>query len=354
MRSKLIGAAVLLIVIIGAAVYYFYGKTTELTVLNGYLGGEKTGIMEDKQIADILSKKYHIAFDYSRAGSLDMVTADQTDRDYLFPSSRTALEYYKEQHGDPVSEEIIFNTPLVLYSHKAVAEALMTDGTVTLSSDGVYYADMEKLADKITGKVTWAQAGLPELYGNVTVDTTDPVRSNSGNMFAALMANVLCGGKTADEESVKEIMPQLKEIFAELGYMETSSSDLFNQFIRTGIGAKPIIAGYENQLLEYAAENPEQYEKLADDIVIIYPTPTIWSTHIYIALDETGRQGAIALCDEKIQQLAWEKHGFRTSGCDISSDSGAPMVTGIAPELNAVINMPDYRIMKIIMEELED
>ena len=73
-----------------------------------------------------------------------MVTADQSGRNYLFPSSRTALDFYKERQGEPVSDEIIFNTPLVLYSHKAVAEALMTDGTVTLS-DGVYYADMQKL-----------------------------------------------------------------------------------------------------------------------------------------------------------------------------------------------------------------
>lgn len=353
MKAKLIGAVILIAVMLAAAGYYFYGKTTDVTVINGYLGGEKIGIMEDKQIADILAKKYHIAFEYSRAGSLDMVTADQSGRNYLFPSSRTALEFYKERQGEPVSDEIIFNTPLVLYSHKAVAEALMTDGTVTLS-DGVYYADMQKLTEKIKSRVTWAEAGLPELYGNVTVDTTDPVRSNSGNMFAALLANVFCGGKTVDEARVKEIMPQLKEIFSDLGYMETSSSDLFNQFIRTGIGAKPIIAGYENQLLEYAAENPDQYAKLKDDIVIIYPTPTLWSTHIYIALDETGKQGAAALCDEKIQQLAWEKHGFRTSGCDISSEGGEGKVNGVAPQLNAVINMPDYKAMKIIMEGLED
>ena len=96
------------------------------------------------------------------------------------------------------------------------------------------------------------------------------------------------------------------------------------------------------------------YEKIAEDIVIIYPIPTIWSTHIYIALDETGKQGAAALCDEKIQQLAWEKHGFRTSGCDISSEGGEGKVTGIAPELSAVMNMPDYKVIKLIMEELED
>ena len=351
MKAKLIGAAVLIIVIIGAAGYYFYGKSVDVTVLSGYLGGEKIGLFEDEEAADILAKKYHIAFDYSRAGSLDMVTADMTERNYLFPSSRTALEYYNEINGSTVSDEIIFNTPIVLYSHKQVAEALMTDGTVTLT-DGVYYADMKKLTDKLVNNVSWADVGLSELYGNVSVDTTDPVRSNSGNMFAALLANVLCGGKTADRESVSEIMLQLKKIFSDLGYMETSSSDLFNQFLRMGVGAKPIIAGYENQILEYASENPDKYAAIKDDIVIIYPTPTVWSTHIYIALDEAGKAGAEALCDEKIQQLAWEKHGFRTSSCDISSAGGDGGVNGIAPQLNAVINMPDYEVMKIIMEEL--
>lgn len=353
MKSKLIGAVILVVVIISAGGYYFYSSSKNVTVINGYLGGEKIGIMEDEEIAGILAKKYHIAFDYSRSGSLDMVTADQNGKNYLFPSSRTALEYYKEEHDNPVSDNIIFNTPIVLYSHKAVADALMKDGTVSVK-DGVYYADMKKLTEKITGGVSWADIGLTDLYGNVSVDTTDPVKSNSGNMFAALLANMLCDGKTADEQSVQKIMPQLKSIFDNLGYMETSSSDLFNQFIRTGIGAKPMIVGYENQILEYAAENPDKYKKIADDIVIIYPTPTIWSTHIYIALDENGKQGADALCDEEIQQLAWEKHGFRTSDCDISSQGGDGKVAGIAPELNSVINMPDYKVIKMIMKELED
>lgn len=64
--------------------------------------------------------------------------------------------------------------------------------------------------------------------------------------------------------------------------------------------------------------------------------------------------GAAALCDEKIQQLAWEKHGFRTSDCDVSQQEGEEPVKGIPPELNSVINMPDYKVMKIIIEELDD
>ena len=130
--------------------------------------------------------------------------------------------------------------------------------------------DMAGLVAEIEAGTTWADLGLPELYGTVAVNTTDPVRSNSGNMFAGLLANVLCGG-VADADSVEAVLPRLKAIFEKLGYMEASSSDLFDQFLKTGMGAKPMIAGYENQLLEFAVENPEDWEQLKDDIVLIYP-----------------------------------------------------------------------------------
>ncbi|MGN1119499.1 MAG: hypothetical protein ACI4Q4_04020, partial [Oscillospiraceae bacterium] len=134
------------------------------------------------------------------------------------------------------------------------------------------------------------------------------------------------------------------------GYMETSSSDLFNQFLRMGVGAKPIIAGYESQLLEYAAENPEDFDKIKDDVVVIYPSPTVWSTHIYIALDDAGKSGIEALTDPQVQRLAWEKHGFRTSG--YTSGSGETAVSGIPDTITAVMNMPGYNVMKRIIDEL--
>ena len=43
---------------------------------------------------------------------------------------------------------------------------------------------------------------------------------------------------------------------------------------------------------------------------MIYPTPTVWSTHVYIALDDQGKKGTEALLDEEVQRLAWEKHGI--------------------------------------------
>lgn len=349
MKPKIIGAIILAVTALAAGLIMMFTESTKTTTLSGYLGGEKIGLFEDEEIAERIKKQYHLEFDYSRAGSLDMVTADFSWRNYLFPSSQTALEYYSEVHGSSKGDEIVFNTPIVLYSHKIIAQALEKQGVVYMS-DGVYYADLEKLTALILEEKQWKDIGVPQLYGEVFVDTTDPARSNSGNMFAALLANSLNGGKTVDERTIGEILPKLKRIFSRTGYMETSSSDLFNQFLRMGVGAKPIIVGYESQLLEYAAENPKDYEKIKDDIVIIYPSPTVWSTHIYIALDDAGKQGIEALTDPEVQRLAWEKHGFRTGDYSVSGKGSA--VSGVPETITAVMNMPNYNVMKRIIEEL--
>ena len=244
----------------------------------------------------------------------------------------------------------LFNTPIVLYTHRPILEAFQKRGLVT-ERDGVYYMHMAGLVAEIEAGTAWADLGLPELYGTVAVNTTDPVRSNSGNMFAGLLANVLCGG-VADADSVETVLPRLKAIFEKLGYMEASSSDLFDQFLKTGMGAKPVIAGYENQLLEFAVENPEDWAQLKDDIVLIYPTPTVWSSHIYIALDEAGEAGIDALLDEEVQRLAWENHGFRTEVSGTDADEDHFGVPHLAAEITQVAAMPSYAAMEKIIAAL--
>ena len=350
MKTKLIGLGILAAVIIAAAAYVFISNSQTVTEINGYVGGEKIGLLEDEEVQDILRDRYRLVIDYAKAGSIDMVTDDAEGRDFLFPSNQTALELYKQVHGDPVKSEIILNTPIVLYTRSAVAQALVDSGLAVVTN-GVYTVDMEKLTETIEAGTTWEEIGLPQLYGSVSVGTTDPTQSNSGNMFAGLLANTLCGG-VADESNLAEILPRLQNIFQKLGYMESSSSDLFDQFLKTGMGAKPLIAGYENQLLEFAVENPDTWEQIKGDIVIMYPTPTVWSSHVYIALDEAGTAGIDALLDEDIQRLAWEKHGFRTGVYDTPTDAARFGVSGIAEELTQVAPMPDANTMDRIIKAL--
>lgn len=350
MKTKFIGLGILAAVILAAVAYVFISNSQKVTEINGYVGGEKIGLLEDEEVQAILRDEYKLTIDYAKAGSIDMITADAAGRNFLFPSNQTALELYKQINGDPVKSEIVLNTPIVLYTRSAVAQAL-TDSGIASTSDGIYYVDMVKLTEAIESGKTWEEIGLPQLYGSITVGTTDPTKSNSGNMFAGLLANTLCGG-VAYENNLEEILPRLQNIFQKLGYMESSSADLFDQFLKTGMGVKPLIAGYENQLLEFAVENPGTWEQIKDDVVMLYPTPTVWSSHVFIALDEAGAAGIDALLDEDIQRLAWEKHGFRTGVYGAPTNAEHFGVSGIAEEITQVAPMPDANTMDRIIKAL--
>lgn len=353
MKKKLIGLVLLIVIMIVIGVIYFIsGRAPKIVSVDGYVGGEKIELLEDAEVQAIFKEKYGVQADYSRAGSLDMMTADMEGMDYLFPSSSIAEEYYEDLHGSPQQSEIVLNTPIVLYTHRSVLDAFDSHGLITQSGSS-YYVDMPKLVELIQNDTAWADIGLPELYGTISVDTTDPSSSNSGNMFSALLANVLNGGQTLTEENLQQILPQLEDIFGKLGYMETSSSDLFSQFLRMGVGAKPIIAGYESQLIEYAALYPDQYESMKDDIVMLYPAPTVWSTHVFIALDDNGQLLLNALLDEDVQKLAWEKHGFRTGNYTTVSESENLTAVGVADDITQVTQVPSYDVMKVIIEQLQ-
>lgn len=350
MKTKWIGLGILGgVMAIVAAWFAFRPQPTQ--AIQGYLGGEKIGLFEDANFQEEVKKISGLQIGYRKAGSLDMVRADQTGMSYLFPASQTALELYKEEVGQPRRAEIIFNTPLVLYTHTVVRDCLQKAGLIT-ETDGCYFMDMEKFAQAIVDGKTWADVGLPELYGSISVKTTDPTKSNSGNMFAALVANAMNGGTVVTRETVQAILPDLQKFFSRMGYLDTSSADLFTQFLKMGVGAYPMIAAYENQLLEFAVANPEDWKVLGKDIVIIYPTPTLYASHVMISLDEFGDRAIDALLAPSVQDLAWKKHGFRT-GVAGSQPTDAFGVQGVLPQVTRIMPMIDFQTMEQMLQALQ-
>ena len=78
MKTKLIGLGILAAVIIAAVAYVFISNHQAVTEINGYVGGEKIGLLEDEEVQDILRDRYKLVIDYAKAGSIDMITADAT------------------------------------------------------------------------------------------------------------------------------------------------------------------------------------------------------------------------------------------------------------------------------------
>lgn len=356
-KSKVIGLVALLAavaIVLGAVVWRqtrpepAAPRTPD--AVTGYLGGEKTGLFDDPQFRQ-LAADAGLDVDYRKAGSLAMMDADQSGMDYLFPSSRAAVEYGTSRGVDTSHADIVFNSPIVVYTHKAVADALVGSGIMSVS-DGVYRIDMAKAVDAMTADRTWADLGYAAGYGQFRIDSTDPVQSNSGNEYAALVATVLNGGQPATVESVNRDADTIRAIFAKSGWMETSSEDSFNQFLTLGVGSKPMMIGYESQLLDLAVNQPDAYAQVRDDVILAYPTPTVWSTHTLIALDDNGERLLDLLRSPDMQKLAWERHGFRAAnyvGTDSIERFGVP---GTVDQVTGVSELPDNDAMQALIATL--
>jgi len=205
----------------------------------------------------------------------------------------------------------------------------------------------------VNDRTTWKDIGLDDLYGSVKFVSTHPAKSNSGNMGSGLVANLMNGGKVVDEQAIQTLLPQIKQLYGRLGYMEHSSGTLFSQFLKQGVGSYPIIVGYENQMIEFGLENSQYLDLLQKKVRTLYPKPTVWSNHPVIALTDNGVKLVEALKDPEIQELAWKKHGFRTGLSGIQNSTKDMMFKGIPENITSVIPMPSYRVMDIIIRELE-
>lgn len=322
--------------------------------VSGPIGGEKAGFLANPEIAKILDERYGITVEAQSVGSLDMVQQPTEGRDFLWPSSEVALEYFRESQGS-VSAETVFNSPIVIYTWAPIADALAAQGVVT-QTDGVSSLDLPRLVRMIEDGTPWAALGIPAgqvPYGNMAVFTTDPGRSNSGNMFAGLLANTLNGGQVVDDAAVDALLPRVQGFFARLGYLEGSSGTLFDKFLTLGMGAEPMVVGYESQLVEYSLANERYRELIAQQVRVLYPTPTVYSSHPIIALTEGGERLMAALRDADLQRLAWERHGFRSGQIGVANDPEALRGVAVVPAtIASVIPMPRPSVMFRITQAL--
>lgn len=318
----------------------------------GRIGSEKEGFLQSQAVRDILATKYGLTVNATNAGSLQMVREPRQDEDFLWPSSEVALALFREEFDSAAPSETIFNSPIVLYAWSDVTKALVATGLVTQEGETYFVNDFPRLVRMIDDGTTWAEIGVPGLYGGMAIVTTDPTESNSGNMFSGLLANTLNNGQVVDETTVGPHLPTIRRFYDRLGLLQNRSGDLFNQFLSQGIGAMPMIAGYESQLTEFSLASPDYREVLRERINLLYPRPTVFSSHPVIALTPNGERLLAALRDPELQRLAWEQHGFRSGLTGVENDPAVLDVVGIPETVQSVIPMPRPAAMARIIEAL--
>ena len=354
-NKKTIIGVILFIVLIASIILIKYLKDEKgitlskgLTTVYVATGGGKEDFLQDEDIKKILEKKYKLNVVYDtwsngktitkpliresvNLGNQDIISKLKNNEDVqintqgvskydaLFTSDQRFYDYYKLAPNKELGEAdrytvleggLTLNTPIVIYSWGEVVDALIKEKIVT-ETDGVYYiTDMDKLITYILEGKKWKDIGL-NLYGQINIASTDPVTSSPGATYYGLLLSILSEAQVTNE-NVDKNLPKLKEFYTKSGYMNNTPADLFERYLKTGMGGEPMIVDYEKSIIDFANKTPDAFNQVKDDIRILYPTPTIWNSHCFAAFTENGQLLYTALNDPEIGQIAWEKYGFRT------------------------------------------
>ena len=94
--------------------------------------------------------------------------------------------------------------------------------------------------------------------------------------------------------------------------MNNTPADLFDRYLKTGMGGQPMIVDYEKSIIDFANSNKDGFDQVKDEIRILYPSPTIWNSHCFAYFNDNGKKLFEAFDDKEIQQIAWDRYGFRT------------------------------------------
>ncbi len=346
-----IGLFVLLVGVI-LCISFFSGKgplsNRNLTTIYVATGGGKEDFINDEDVQKILREKYKldvvydswsngktvlwplirervgqgdkdIALRISNGESFSINSPGVTKYDALFTSDQRFYDYYKTFPNKEAGEAdrytvldggLTLNTPIVIYSWGPIVDVFIKEGIVT-EQDGVYYiTNMNKLMDYILTEKEWTELGL-NLYGSINIGSTDPVTSSPGATYYGILLSILSGGKIT-MDNINDNLPKLKAFYEKSGYMNNTPADLFERYLKTGMGGNAMIVDYEKSIIDFANSNPRGFEQVKDSIRILYPEPTSWNSHCFAAFTENGKLLLEAYNDPEIQKIAWEKYGFRT------------------------------------------
>ena len=355
-KKTIIGIILFIVLVIAIIVIKNISDNDSDSILSGKLttvyvatGGGKEDFLNDKDVQKILKSKYklNVIFDtwsngktitkpliresvglgnqniVSRISSGEefSINSDGVSKyDALFTSDQRFYDYYKLSPNKDEGEAdrytvldggLTLNTPIVIYSWGKVVDALISESIVT-ETDGVYYiTDMNKLINYILEGKKWSDIGLSNLYGTINIASTDPVSSSPGATYYGLLLSILSEAQVT-VDNINNNLPKLKDFYIKSGYMNNTPADLFERYLKTGMGGEPMIVDYEKSMIDFANSSPDAFNQVKDDIRILYPTPTIWNSHCFTVFTDNGAKLYKALNDKEIGQIAWERYGFRT------------------------------------------
>jgi hypothetical protein len=292
--------------------------TDGLTVVRGVIGSEKAAFFEDPAVRAAFAE-HGMAIEVETAGSRQIATSvDLREFDFAFPGSRPTAEKIQRDRDITVSYAP-FHSPMAIASFQSVVDALAAEGVTRQEDDGSWTFDMAAFMRLAASDTRWDQLAqdVYPVRKNILVRTTDPRNSNSAVMYLALTSHIANGDTVVrDEAQERAVLPTVTALFLKQGFAAATSGPPFDDYLSQGVGHTPLLFIYEAQFLERVLQRDGSIVRDDRDpdrnMVLLYPSPTVLSSHTVVPLTDHGDEvGRLLEEDSTLQRLAAE-HGFRT------------------------------------------
>lgn len=335
------GLALTLLVAIGVVVFRDLrpAPDTAPVLVSGVIGSEKVPYFADQRVKDVFAAN-GLDVRVDPAGSRQIATTVRIeDYDFAFPSSSPAADRLRAKYPTPRTYAP-FSSPMAIATFAPIVDLLTTAGVV---APGSQTFDMRRYLELASGGTRWDQ-----LPGNtafparkdVLVSSTEICQSNSAAMYLAIASYVANGDNVvADPQAATVVAPTMQRIFRNQGYLPASTETLFEDYQSAGMGRVPMALVYEAQ---FAAEQLGPDPTLPSDARLLYPNPTVYSTHTLVPLKPNGdRVGQLLTTDPTLIGLAAE-YGFRPSNPRVFTDALRAKGLPEPPPLVNVVEPPNY------------
>ena len=370
MNSKKLGVVVMLIVFalltVAAIVWSNRDKQGEVQAAKNaqaqadaskpmlcLIGSEKEGFFQDPRTIKILQEN-GLPVQYEKQGSREMaLRADLNKYDCAFPSGVPSAMAIKASSKVKDIYPVFF-TPLVIASWTDLVKPLTSAGIVKKSGSTYYVSNMSKLLTMVDQGKRWKDLPDNEKFSvsrSIYLSSTDPAKSNSGQMYVALASYVANADKVVSSPAeVTAVIPLVQKLFTDQGYMEVSSQGPFADYMTMGMGKAPMVLAYESQFIEVALKNPA----VTKTRVLLYPQPTVFTKHILVPFTSRGDAlGKLLSTNPALRKIAVE-YGFRTDDVAQFNQDVVSKMPFVPSEILDVAEPPTFDVLEALLKQLSD
>ncbi len=332
-----------------------FGLKANITIVSG---------TELKEVLETLSQKFEqenpqINLDLKFQGSQDIITnfideKNDFNSTILIPANSELINELETKLKAQGETKIFFNPPKALAKTLLLAIAWEERGKVLFPDNKFSWQILENAL--ITRN--WDKLGGEKIWGSFDFITTDPTRSNSGQLTLSLWAKSELNQHNLTVNDVNN--PEINKLFQLIKksvYQPPRSTDiLLQEFIVRGVNDADVATVYESIAL-YRWQEAKQSQ--SQGYQIYYPNPTIETTIMGAIMQKNvsnseakSAQKFLDFLTENEQQIIFANYGFRpVNNVDLQSLINSPWNQNISGvEINPTITINSSVNTEIINE----